>query len=77
MSKCLSTAAPSTRVKWTEKEMKEIQQYLNQNLKAQQTPGRREVERALEKSKQNHGDIHKRHWETVKKKVWNMIQKKK
>lgn len=73
----MSTGAASTRVKWTESELQEIQQYLHENLKAQITPGRKEVERALEKSKKNHGDIHKRHWETVKKKVWNLIKKNK
>jgi len=39
------------------------------------TPGQKQIKRAISDSKANKGIIHKRHWETIKKKVWNLIQK--
>ena len=67
---------PLVRVKWTQKENQEIKKYFHDNLETHVIPGKRECEAAMEKSKESGGVIHKRYWETIKKKVWNMLQRR-
>ena len=66
---------PCTRVKWTRKEELEIKDYFKDNFVTKSTPGRRECENAIEISREKNGLLHRRNWETLKKKVWNMLQK--
>ncbi|KAK6191611.1 hypothetical protein SNE40_003255 [Patella caerulea] len=66
-----------TRVSWTTDEIQEIMKYFKKDIEAVKTPGKKECKAAMEKSKRNKGTIHRRNWETLKKKVWNIIQKKK
>ena len=65
----------TVRVKWTSSEETEIRRFFKRNLETGVTPGKSECERAIDKSKANNGLIHRRNWETLKKKVWNMISK--
>lgn len=67
----------NTRVQWTKEELQEVNHYFEENIAAEKTPGMKECRRAQENSKTNGGVLHKRNWETLKKKVWNLIQKKK
>ena len=64
-----------TRKKWTAQEEEELQTLFMDNLRTHITPGRKECEDARKKSKENNGSIHKRSWETIKKKVWHEIKK--
>ena len=66
-----------TRVAWTSEEVEEIEEYFETNINSGMTPGRQECLKAIEKSKKKNGTIHLRQWETIKKKVWNIIQKTK
>ena len=70
-------AAASTRVKWTSEELKEVNVYFKDHLSSKTPPGRRECLKAIEKSKKAKGVLHRREWETIKKKVWNLYQDKK
>lgn len=67
----------STRVAWNAVEIREIEKYFEVNINAAITPGRKECMKAIEMSQKNNGLIYKRNWETIKKKVWNLIQKTK
>lgn len=67
----------STRIKWTEAELEEVKKYFRENLNTHTTPGRITCNMAIEKSRANGGSIQYRPWETLKKKVWNLIQKQK
>ena len=64
-------------MKWTAEEIEEVMSYFKECIEAHTTPGRKECNMAKEKSKQNGGSIQFRPWETLKKKVWNIIQKQK
>lgn len=63
------------RVKWSSKEEEEIRLYFKDNFETKTTPGKRECEMAIQRSQTNNGVLHRRNWETLKKKVWNMIKK--
>lgn len=67
----------NTRVAWTQAEMEEIEEYFQLNINSGVTPGRRECMKAIELSRSNNGSIQRRQWETIKKKVWNLIKKNK
>lgn len=67
----------STRIKWTEAELEEVKEYFRECLNTNTTPGRITCNMAIEKSRANGGSIQYRPWETLKKKVWNLIQKQK
>ena len=69
------TKSACQRVKWNTKEEEEIKLYFKDNFETRPTPGKLECELALYKSKSNKGVLHSRNWETLKKKVWNMIKK--
>ena len=58
------------RVKWTEKEVPELHVYFNKQLVRF-----KDCEAARHRSKTEGGQLHRRHWETIKKKVNNMLQK--
>ncbi|XP_053408293.1 uncharacterized protein LOC128559783 [Mercenaria mercenaria] len=71
------SSASNTRVQWTKEELTEVNRYFEETIAAEKTPGMKECKMAQEKSKTDGGMLHKRNWETLKKKVWNIIQKKK
>lgn len=56
--------------------MKEIEDYFEMNINVGVTPGRKECMKAIEHSRKNNGSIQRRQWETLRKKVWNMIKKR-
>ena len=58
------------RVKWTEKEVPELHVYFNKQLVRF-----KDCEAARHRSKTEGGQLHRWHWETIKKKVNNMLQK--
>lgn len=63
----------ATRVKWTDQEKEEIEKLFKDNIKSGVTPGLDQCTQAIQAIKY----LKNRSWETVKKKVWNIIQKKK
>ena len=65
------------RQKWTAAEVKELEELFSENLATHACPGQKMVEKAIRTSKANGGCIHNRNWETIKKKVWNMTNKRK
>ncbi|XP_033756158.1 uncharacterized protein LOC117338903 [Pecten maximus] len=69
--------ATKQRVKWTCEEIEEVEKLFQDNLKNGKCPGFKEVKKCIAISKTQNGLIHNRQWETIKKKVWNLIQKKK
>lgn len=50
--------------------------YFRENFKTHTTPGRKEYEKAIELSKLKNGVLYRRSLETVKKKVWNEMRKR-
>lgn len=69
-----------TRVPWTKKEIEEIENYFEDylDLKTKKScPGQKDCLSAIARSRSCNGSLYRRHWETVKKKVSHMIQKKK
>ena len=65
----------STVQRWTEDELKELRNYLSENIKTGVTPGKKACMKAIRKSQAAKGVLHKRGWETIKKKVCYIIQK--
>lgn len=63
-----------TRQKWTISEVNELKKLFKRNFVAGKCPREKDCRRAIALSKQNKGVLHMRHWETTKKKVYNMIQ---
>jgi len=55
----------------------EINVLFCEELEAGITPRMKKIEMAKAKSKRNKGSLHLRNWETIKKKIWNTIQKNK
>ena len=67
-----------TRVKWTEDEEKEIKEYFKEFLDgSKKCPRREDCLHAISLSKCSGGQLAKRHWETIKKKVHHMAAKTK
>ena len=60
------------RVEWTEKEVPELHVYFNKQLK--ENVWFKDCEAARHRSKTEGGQLHRRHRETIKKKVNNMLQ---
>ena len=74
------TRKKSTRVTWTTQEINEIEEYFKDYLDLKMSkscPGQKECLRAIALSKSSGGILARRHWETVKKKVSNMVKKRK
>ena len=65
------------RHKWTAGELEEIEKYFERCFAEGRTPRKKNVFDAYTKSKENGGTLHKMYWETTKKKVSNLIAKKK
>lgn len=69
----LDSITVATRVKWTDQEKEEIEKLFKDNIKSGVILGLDQRTRAIQAIKY----LKNRSWETVKKKVWNIIQKKK
>lgn len=65
------------RQHWTVEEMNEIECYLGIFLNSLKTPSMKDCVKAKRESLKNGGQLHKRHWHLIVKKVSAMIQKKK
>ena len=65
----------SNRVKWTAKEFEEIQQYFEKHLKVKATPGKSECLKVIKKCKEEGGQICRRDYHTIVKKISNMNKK--
>ncbi|XP_063403047.1 centromere protein F-like [Mytilus trossulus] len=73
-------AKKSTRKKWTTTEIQELEKYMPQYFKKDDNPKRTcptraECLRAVKLSEENGGELFKRTWETIKKKVYNSVIK--
>ncbi|XP_061186822.1 uncharacterized protein LOC133194941 [Saccostrea echinata] len=62
---------------WMEAKLKEVHEYFRECLNTNTTPGRKDCNMAIEKNRANEGAIQYRPWESLKKKVWSIIQKQK
>lgn len=68
----------TTRVAWTDVEMKEVKDFFEDEIDLKKKcPGKKECLHAVAKSKAKGGELYKRHWETIKKKVSNLRNKTK
>ena len=63
------------RKRWSEIEMDELKTLFKENLDTLTTPGMKACLKAIQSSKKSNGQLCKRTWETIKKKIWNEIQK--
>ena len=68
-------AKKSNRVQWTELEMQEIKKYLGGFLASKITPGKKDCILAISKSKSDGGQLHRRDYTLIVKKVSNMNRK--
>ncbi|XP_052085092.1 uncharacterized protein LOC127722235 [Mytilus californianus] len=69
------SAKKCNRMKWTETEEEEIRIYFKKHLAAKKTPRKEECLKVLSISKEKGGELHRRYWHTVIKKVSNMNKK--
>ena len=74
-SDSFSATAAINRTSWTNEEVEELKQYFKEHISTRSTPGMKDCQRAIQMSRKHNGVLHKRPWETIKKKVWNMIKK--
>lgn len=65
----------SSRKRWTEEEIEEIQQYFAKFLKTKTCPSKTYTLKAIEKSKTKGGALAKRFWHNIVKKISNMNKK--
>ena len=63
------------RVHWSTEEVKEIKKYFDKHLTTKTTPGKMECLKAIGKSKQSGGVLHKRFYHTIIKKISNLNKK--
>ena len=63
------------RKTWTKEEVEELHKLFGASLSSRSLPSGHEIKKAIRKSKQMEGKLHLRNWETIKKKLWNMIEK--
>ena len=63
------------RQKWLEEEENELQQLFGRNFRQKKTPNTKEIEKAVRTSMKNHGVIHHRKPDNIKKKMSHMIIK--
>lgn len=59
----------STRVPWSESELKELQEHFGACLKAHTCPSKKMVMKAIDVSKAKGGKLGKRYWHTIIKKI--------
>ena len=76
-STCFISAKKSTRVPWTTAEEAEMKNLFKSFFTRKKCPKQTDCEAAKAISRTKGGVIHLRFWETLKKKVNNMIQKQK
>lgn len=57
------------RVTWTDTELSEIREYFANFLDTGTCPGKKDVQKVLIKSKDRKGELHRRHWHTIIKKI--------
>lgn len=62
------------RQAWSVKEEDEIKVLFSANFKGKKYPGLKDCTAAMASSKRKNGLIHRRNWETTKKKVIRMIK---
>ena len=68
-------ARSHSRVKWTEAEVKELQKFFKNHLKAKTTPGQSECNKVLKQSKAVGGQLARRTPALIIKKISNMNKK--
>ena len=61
------------RVKWTSKEFEEIEKYLGHKIREKKNPNMQDAVKAINLSRKNNGQLKRRHWHTLVKKVSYMI----
>ena len=66
----------TVRIKWTKDEEEEIRRLPKENFQKGICPRQKDCNLAISKSRAAGGLIHKRYWETLKKKVSHMITKR-
>lgn len=71
-----TTKQPVRRQKWTSEEVKEIQELFKKEFESDKCPSQKCVENAIKISQSNAGHIYKRNRDTIKKKVSNMMVKR-
>ncbi|XP_060571742.1 uncharacterized protein LOC132729920 isoform X2 [Ruditapes philippinarum] len=72
-----SKSKKKNRQRWTEKEVKEIHLYLGKLIESGKTPSKKDCVKAKQQSLKNGGELHRRYWHLIVKKVSAMIQKNK
>ncbi|XP_033729951.1 uncharacterized protein LOC117319229 [Pecten maximus] len=76
-SKAKKRKCNETRKAWTSEEEQELLQLFQVNFSSKKNPGMKECNSAISRSRKQHGFIHKRNWETIKKKVMRMFKSSK
>ncbi|XP_033737472.1 titin homolog [Pecten maximus] len=66
--------AASTRQAWSKDEEEELRKLFKKNFDTRTYPGLKDCNRAIHNSRTSSGLIHKRNWETIKKKVIRMVK---
>ena len=66
----------STRQKWSTEEVAELHNLFEEDFRTNSLPGQKRIEKAIKKSKDNRGVIWKRKRDTIKKKLSNMMIKR-
>ena len=69
--------AKVVRQPWTNEEMEELTDLFANNFNKKKCPTEKDIRKGMATSKANNGPIFKAkrdNWETIKKKVWNMIK---
>ena len=64
---------PSARKKWSEKEVEELMDLFKEDFETNTLPGQRRIEKMMRQSMSNRGVIYKRKRDTIKKKLSNMM----
>jgi hypothetical protein len=67
----------TNRVQWTINEVAELKKYLKVSFEIKVTPGRTACEKAKSLSRKNGGELQRREWPKIVKKVSNMLAKDK
>jgi len=67
----------SARVKWTTKELQELNYYFEEDMKLGRNVKEKKIMEAIASSKEKRGNLHRRKWETIKAKVNYIILKEK
>ena len=68
---CFQISFIVTRIQWTEGEENELREYLHEFI-GKKCPGMKACKYAIEQSRRNNGQLHRRKWDTIKKKIVRM-----